>query len=794
MSEYIVHVSSHRARRARYALLLNKKWIQYVLFGVLALSLGVGGFLLFTQNPTAWLALAPGLVAGMLITWITQDLAIIEPNSKSDAIDDLLDASVLAKINTQSPSAKQIWQAISGTSPAYFLSNRYLVDSSFYDHFMSDEPGSSNKLWPIVEEYHQRYGLSGYSAIMLLVGLIRTVPDYEQLLRVLQLDMTDTETAIEWYEDTESRIALAKQNNSFGGIGRDWAFGYTPLLRRIGHNISQEIEQHGFFRDATAHEAIVSQAISALGSGGSAITLVGDPGVGKTTCVYALANRLLTDKTLPKSVRFNQIIELDAPTLIANTPKPGQLEQMLLKALSEASRAGNIILFLDDAEVFFGSGSNSVDLSHILQPIIQNGSVRVILAMSPGAWQRYSTISAVASTQPVHAAPLGQHDTIKVLSDSVFMPEYKHKVVFTYQALQEAYKLGTRYVTNLAMPGSAITLIEQTASMTRSQLVTADEVKFAVEQSYGVKLQVSTGVESSQLLELETQIKQYVISQERAISVVSDALRRSRSGVGSPDRPIGTFLFLGPTGVGKTELAKALARVYFGDEKALLRVDMNQYVQSADVNRLIAASTEGELSFISKVRKQPFSVILLDEIEKAHPSVVNTLLQVLDEGVMRDSDGKEVSFRDAIIIATSNAGADDIRRMIDEGQSLDKAEAHFTDLLIKQGAFAPEFLNRFDELVVFKPLTQDDLLQVIDIIIAGINKTLSTQKVQVVLSQEAKIWLVTKGYDVKLGARPMRRMAQRYVENVVAKRLLDGSVVPGGDVILDVSDFEAQDV
>ena len=286
----------------------------------------------------------------------------------------------------------------------------------------------------------------------------------------------------------------------------------------------------------------------------------------------------------------------------------------------------------------------------------------------------------------------------------------------------------------------------------------------------------------------------FVINQKRAVGVIANALRRSRSGVGNPERPVGTFLFLGPTGVGKTELSKALARVYFGSEQSLIRVDMNQYLQPSDAERLITPMLGGQLGFLGQVRKAPFSVILLDEIEKAHPNVVNLLLQMLDEGVMRDADNKNVSFKDSIIIATSNAGADEIRKIIDAGKDLAKEEKSFVEGLINRGSFAPEFLNRFDEVVLFRPLSPEELLQVIDLIIAGINKTLDAKKVKVTLSLEAKKWLVNKGYDSKLGARPMRRVVQRYVENILARKLLDQSTASGGEVHLDTVDFEKLEV
>ena len=281
-----------------------------------------------------------------------------------------------------------------------------------------------------------------------------------------------------------------------------------------------------------------------------------------------------------------------------------------------------------------------------------------------------------------------------------------------------------------------------------------------------------------------------MINQVRAVGVVSDALRRARAGVRNQDRPIGTFLFLGPTGVGKTELAKALADVYFGGEDKIIRLDLNEFVRNSDVSRLIADGADDPSSLTSQVMKQPFSVVLLDEIEKAHPSVLNTLLQLLDEGILRDVKNREVSFRDAIIIATSNAGAERIREYIDRGYKLEQFEEQLIDELINSNQFRPEFLNRFDEIVTFKPLEEPELLQVVDLMIAGVNKSLALQKVSVVVEDSAKQLLVNRGYDPRLGARPMRRVIQRVVENNVAKAILSGMVQPGSTITISAQEVE----
>jgi len=342
------------------------------------------------------------------------------------------------------------------------------------------------------------------------------------------------------------------------------------------------------------------------------------------------------------------------------------------------------------------------------------------------------------------------------------------------------------------MPGRAIKLMESAAGYAEpSKLVTMNSVQQAIEQTMDIKVGVASGEdEREKLLNLEDLIHQRMINQTRAVSVVSDALRRARAGVRNENRPIGTFLFLGPTGVGKTELAKALADVYFGGEGRMIRLDLNEYVRSEDVARLIADGADDSSSLTAQAMKQPFSVVLLDEIEKAHPNVLTTLLQMLDEGILRDIKNREVSFRDAIVIATSNAGADRIREYIERGYQLEQFEQQFIDELINSNQFRPEFLNRFDEIVTFRPLGKEELVQVIDLILAGINKTLQLQKITVNVAQDAKLFLVEKGYDPRLGARPMRRVVQRAVENTVAKQMLAGTAAPGSTIEITLAQVQ----
>ena len=372
--------------------------------------------------------------------------------------------------------------------------------------------------------------------------------------------------------------------------------------------------------------------------------------------------------------------------------------------------------------------------------------------------------------------------------------EYRHKVTYTYWALKEAYRLGERYVKDLAMPGRAIRVLEDSARYSKDGLVFGESVSEAIEKSEGVKLQTSTDTveKKDRLLNLESLIHERMIDQEQAVHAVSDALRRAAAGVRNENKPIGTYLFLGPTGVGKTELAKALSEVYFNGESEIIRIDMNEYVESSDVNRLIAEGATDAMSLTAQVQKHPFSVVLLDEIEKAAPEVLTTLLQMLDEGILRDTKNREISFRDAIVICTSNAGADLIREKIKNGEGYDSLKDELVNHLIESREFKPEFLNRFDEICIFKPLEKDDLMKICDILIKNVNKTLAPQKISVSLDDDAKALLIEKGYDPMLGARPMRRIVSKTVENIVAKKSLGGEIGSGSNVIITKAEIERE--
>ena len=477
---------------------------------------------------------------------------------------------------------------------------------------------------------------------------------------------------------------------------------------------------------------------------------------------------------------------------LLNGKNQGELEYLMIKIMNEIYSAKNIILCLDNAHLFFEEGPGSIDIANLLVPILEAGNIRMILIMDD---QKFLEISAknpalANSLNKIMVNPSNKEETIKILMDQVPYFEAQKNVIYTYRALTEAYRLSEQYIHDIEMPAKARLLLESAAAHAQNGLVTAESVQTAVEKSYGVKVKVADNNEDrEQLLNLEQLIHERMIDQEEAVSAVANALRRAAAGVKNQKRPIGTFLFLGPTGVGKTELAKTLSEVYFKGESNIIRLDMNEFVSASDVSRLIKDGASDALSLTAQVMKQPFAVVLLDEIEKAHPSVLTTLLQVLDEGILRDEKNREISFRDTIIIATSNAGANTIRDKITAGAKINDFKDEIVDNLIANGEFKPEFLNRFDEICLFKPLSKDDLVHILDLIIASTNKTLEPQKITVTLTPEAKQILIEKGYDPKMGARPMRRIVQKTVENIVAAAILSGSADAGSTLTITPSEI-----
>lgn len=792
-AEVLLHLDGLRARKARLAQRCTPHFYSLCMstaaaFAVAAVLLWLAGGSSALQR-TAYFLGALSLAWFVLAMWYRGDLAQLPAGG--NGLDNRLAGDVLARLRPGEVQTPQtVWHSLKGHWQLIFFTNHLLLPADMVETRLDADAAALARVW---QEAARLADLTGCAAIEpghVAAALLRTSPAMQALLTQLKASVDDVEQIARWL----GRILDAQRaaRPYFGGIGRDWANGFTPQLNQYGQNVSLAIERQGAHFGWLMESPSVQSIKNAFSQGASAVALIGEPGAGKTSHIYALA-QLLLQEGHDRHLEHRQIVSLNSSLILSGARQPGELERTIITLLQETIHAGHIILFLDDAPLFFRTGTGSFDITRVLLPVVQNRAVQLVLAMTPHEYQQLkadNTAFAGLLTPVVLSEPAAT-DVLRVLEDTASSLEAQHHVLIAYETLREAYRLSGRYDQDMAYPGKAIRLLEQALTHARDGVVTAASVQAAIEQTRGVKVGTAAPAEAAQLLNLEEAIHRRMINQSRAVSVVANALRRARAGVADPRRPIGSFLFLGPTGVGKTELAKAIAATYFGAESNMIRLDMSEYQQPGDVSRLLSNGTDEKGSLIMAIRQQPFSVVLLDEIEKAHPNILNLLLQLLDEGRLTDVSGSAASFKDAVIIATSNAGANAIRERVERGEELESFEREFTDQLINSGQFKPELLNRFDEIVLFRPLKPDELVQVVALMMHDVNATLATQNITVELTPAAAMKIVEAGYDPRLGARPMRRELQRAVEDSIAGRILRGQARPGDHVVLDAGDLIA---
>lgn len=781
----IFDYNSLRAREARAAKVLQLGAVKFLLgLGIVLSAVGAIYLLFFQHNPLGWLVAALAIFLVMIFVWNTCEIARV-PAGSTENINDLLSANVLRTLDRQ-PTPQSIVNGLYQTRSGRFIALRFGISPERLAHIARELNSDIAPIFSKAREIWRKVDGETVSGGMLMIALIESHPQHEMILRRMKLELADLYTGITWYNHLHGLVKSARRHRRTGGIARDLNFGYIPTLQRFGTNISEQCASAAESQiRLAAHHEIVDKVISIFSSRGRQnVVLTGPNGSGRSTIVDAVASTLMdADAPIPSSLKYQQVFMLNAASLISAASGPGAMETLMMHILNEAYAAKNIIICLDNAQLFFESGIGSVDISNLLLPILEAGRLRMILIMNE---QKFLEISASNSTlanamNKIKVPAADRNETLKILQDQAPLLESKYDVICTFWSLTESYRLGERYIHDIAMPGRALKLLETACHYPDQGFITAESVQQAIEKTQGVKMQTGAA-ERTQLLHMEELIHQRMIDQTTAVKTVSDALRRAAVGARDDKKPIGTFLFLGPTGVGKTELAKAISEVYFNGENHIVRVDLNEYVTAGDVARLIADGAENSESLTARVLKQPFCVVLLDEIEKAHPQVLTTLLQMLDEGILRDINNNEVSFRDAIIIATSNAGADRIREYVAGGMDLASMKQELINALISSGEFKPEFLNRFDGICVFQSLSKPDLLKVVDLMLASVNKTLASRKITVVLDEDAKVLLVERGYDPQMGARPMRRIVQQTVENLLAKLMLAGAVDDGATV------------
>ena len=590
--------------------------------------------------------------------------------------------------------------------------------------------------------------------------------------------------------------------------------------------------------------------------------LIGEPGVGKTAIVEGLAQRIIEGK-VPETLYNKRVLQLDVGSLVAGTMYRGQFEERLKRIIDEL-KSSDAILFIDEVHMLVGAGAagSSVDAANILKPSLARGELQCIGATTLEEYRKYIESDAALERrfQPVRVNEPSQEDSIKILRGIKGAYEAHHNLIIADEAIDAAVKLSSRYVTERFLPDKAIDLIDESASRVRlyrgvqpaelhdaqdalldvqsrrelalgegrfddaktlrfeeeelqlhldtmqsdeakSLIVEPDDIAEVLAMWTGIPVTQLTEAESHRLLQMEEVLRETIVGQDEAIIAISKAVRRARSGLKDPRRPIGSFIFLGPTGVGKTELTKQLAKFLFGTEDALIQLDMSEFMERHTVARLVGSppgyvgyDDAGQLT--EAVRRRPYSIVVFDEIEKAHPEVFNILLQIMEEGHLSDAKGTKVDFRNAMVIMTSNVGAATIKRDAhlgfafsnEEGLSVDRKyrdmQKKLMDELKKQ--FRPEFINRVDNIVVFRELSQQHIWHIVDILIDTLNIRLIENDLRVILSDSARNWLAKNGYNPEFGARPLRRLIQHEIEDLLSDRLLGGEFVSGDVIEIDV--------
>lgn len=547
--------------------------------------------------------------------------------------------------------------------------------------------------------------------------------------------------------------------------------------------------------------------------------ILGEPGVGKTAIVEGLA-QLIVAKMVPDVLQNKTVIALDISSLVAGSKYRGEFEDRLKKVIDEVRHKKNVLLFIDEIHTIIGAGSaeGSLDAASILKPPLSRGEIQIIGATTSEEYRKRIEKDAALERrfQTVTVEEPSQEQAMRVLEGLKERYEEHHGVTYSDEAIENAVKLSSRYIQDRYLPDKAIDVMDEAGARLRIRNMRHNEndekitevgikqIADVISMSTGIPVSDLTEAETEKLLRMEEVLHERVIGQEEAVTAVSKAIRRSRSGLKDPKRPAGSFIFLGPSGVGKTELSKSLAEFLFNSEDALISLDMSEYMEKHAVSRLVGAppgyvghDDGGQLT--KAVRKKPYSVVLFDEIEKAHPDVFNILLQILEEGRLTDSQGRTVDFRNTVIIMTSNVGARDIAQSTTLGFS-PAGEGGLSDKEIKtrvmselKKMFRPEFLNRLDEIIVFKSLTKEQIRMIVDLMIAELRDRLIEINRSIELTDEAKDFIADVGMDPTNGARPLRRAIQRRIEDQIAEDILAGKWPEGSIILVDVKEPEGDD-
>ncbi len=623
-------------------------------------------------------------------------------------------------------------------------------------------------------------------------------PNFKKMLTGLGIKKEDIENVNWWCDSLVKRIEFQRRFWEYsnliksGSVGGDWASGWTPTLDKFSIQWTHIVGARGY-EDIVGYKEEVSMLEESLAKKGNRSALiVGELGSGRKNIIHSVIKKSSTESSLP-DINNKKFIELDLISLTSSLDSVEKVEQAISMCFNEAIRAGNIILIINNLHEFIDVQKvGVVDISGIIIPYLSSPRLQLIcITTYGGLHQKIEGKPAILQAfSKIEAKGMSQQDTLLLLQSKALVMEFEYKKFISYQAIKEIIVTTEKYISS-PLPEKALTLLSDVFSYCANKeepLIDAKIVDTVLTKKIEIPVGALDDKEKTLLIELENELHKRVIGQDDAIRDIAAALRRARSGVQTRKGPMGSFLFLGPTGVGKTETAKALADIYFGSEDKMIRLDMSEFQRVEDIPRLMG-SQEQEGILTSRVKETPFSLVLLDEIEKAYPDALNLFLQVLDEGYLNDNYGQKISFLNTIVIATSNAGY----QIILDAAITKKSGEELKDALFKnifqKGLFRPEFINRFDSAVVFQSLTQEQLFQIVTLQLGSLQKKMNEKEVNLVLSDELKKRIVKMSYNPAFGAREMKRVIQDVIEDGLAQAFLADKIQNGATVEVEPENF-----
>lgn len=576
-----------------------------------------------------------------------------------------------------------------------------------------------------------------------------------------------------------------------GGVAKDWIYGYTFILSHFSKDINKTVAQtQDIF--GIGHDDEVESIIATIGklSNKNAL-LIGEPGTGKSSLILGLAQRI-NSGNVPLQLQKKRIIELDINGLMAIAQKEKNIEELVIKAFAELEKAGNTILYIDEIQELIPTKTRETQhsIASMLTPYVINSKFPIVGTTNYSDYKKYfySNESLRQSFTNIEVKEVSTKDTLEILLSKIPSLEKNFQCFISFPALFSAVELSQRYIKERKLPSSAVQTIEGTCSWAQSngiEKITSEHVSKSISIQKNINITSIDQEESNRLLKLEENIKKRVIGQEEAVKAVTEALRRARTDVRNPEKPIGVFLFVGPTGVGKTHLAKVVGEEFFGRKEDIVRLDMSEYQEIESIQRFLGSSSaefgQSTITLLDRVKQNPYTIVLFDEIEKAHPNILDLFLQLFDEGRLTSTSGETVDFTNTIIVCTSNIGSKMLLDSLDKDRSLWSEAKDRTVLEVRQ-ALRPELINRFDNMIVFTPHDLKNLSTIAEILLNELAGRLSKNNIIINWSSQIPMLIANKAYEPGLGARPLKRYIQDNIEGQLAKEIIEQQIVSGDEI------------